>query len=163
MLAIAGTLCLGLCLLAAHLKAPSWLLRGLGFSVLLLALANPALVTEVRRALPDIAVVVIDQSESQSIETRADEASVAEADILAQLDALADTGGDAPLDVRIARVSNDGGPVGDEGTTLITALNKAMADVPTERFAGAVLITDGRAHDLPEVIAEDIYPALCMP
>ncbi|MGB0927431.1 MAG: glutamine amidotransferase [Pikeienuella sp.] len=159
MLAIAGTLCLGLCLLAAHLKAPSWLLRGLGFSVLLLALANPALVTEVRRALPDIAVVVIDQSESQSIETRADEASVAEADILAQLDALADTGGDAPLDVRIARVSNDGGPVGDEGTTLITALNKAMADVPTERFAGAVLITDGRAHDLPEVIAEDIYPA----
>jgi hypothetical protein len=63
------------------------------------------------------------------------------------------------LEVRIARVSNDAGPVGDEGTQLITTLNEVAADVPTDRLAGAILITDGRAHDLPESITDSLFPA----
>ena len=158
-LAVMGGVCAALCGLAAYLKSPSWGLRGLAFGVLLMALANPALVTEVRRALSDIAVVIVDESESQSIEDRADMAAAAEAEVLAQLETLADTGGRAPLEVRVARVTNDGGPVGDEGTRLLTALNEATADIPDERFAGAVLITDGRAHDLPAQLDEAPYPA----
>lgn len=159
LLAAAAIVCAALCLVAAYVKSPSWALRGLAFGVLLLALANPALVTELRRALPDIAIVVVDESESQTIEDRADVTAAAEADILAQIEALRDPGGDAPLDVRVARVGNAGGPVADEGTNLIGALSEAAADVPADRLAGAILITDGRAHDLPDEIGDGMFSA----
>ena len=37
----------------------------------------------------------------------------------------------------------------DNGTQLFAALNAALADVPPERVAGAILITDGEVHDAP--------------
>jgi len=36
-----------------------------------------------------------------------------------------------------------------DGTRLFSALSAALADVPPERVAGAVMITDGRVHDVP--------------
>ena len=36
-----------------------------------------------------------------------------------------------------------------DGTRLFTALTSALADVPQDRIAGAIMITDGRIHDLP--------------
>ena len=35
-----------------------------------------------------------------------------------------------------------------EGTRLFTALGSALADVPADRIAGAIMITDGRVHDV---------------
>ena len=37
----------------------------------------------------------------------------------------------------------------DDGTRAFEALNRALADIPPERFAGAVMITDGQVHDAP--------------
>ena len=36
-----------------------------------------------------------------------------------------------------------------DGTKLFAALSSTLADVPPDRVAGAVLITDGRVHDVP--------------
>ncbi len=37
---------------------------------------------------------------------------------------------------------------GGETTNLFSALNKAMADIPPNRMAGALLVTDGQIHDV---------------
>ena len=36
-----------------------------------------------------------------------------------------------------------------DGTRLFTALGSTLADVPSDRIAGVVMITDGRVHDVP--------------
>jgi hypothetical protein len=36
-----------------------------------------------------------------------------------------------------------------DGTRLFSALNATLADVPPDRVAGAIFITDGRVHDVP--------------
>ena len=45
---------------------------------------------------------------------------------------------------------------GEEGTQLLTALAEATAELPADRIAGAILITDGQAHD-PQALTE--FPA----
>ena len=137
---------------AAWQKSASWALRGLGFGVLILALANPALVRELRRTLSDIAIVVVDETESQTIGDRPDATAAAEAEVLAALEALS-ARDDAPLETRVVRVRNEGGPVADPGTQLLTALNEAAAEAPQDRLAGAILITDGQIHD-PDIVTD---------
>src|SRR4029079_17306736 len=44
--------------------------------------------------------------------------------------------------------SGDPGAAPD-GTRLFSALSAALTDVPHERVAGAIFITDGRVHDVP--------------
>ena len=38
----------------------------------------------------------------------------------------------------------------NDGTRLFSALSSTLADVPPDRVAGAIMITDGRVHDVPE-------------
>ncbi|HEX2352522.1 MAG TPA: hypothetical protein VHJ16_07060, partial [Xanthobacteraceae bacterium] len=40
-----------------------------------------------------------------------------------------------------------------DGTRLFTALSAAFSDVPHDRVAGAIFITDGRVHDVPGEVA----------
>ena len=40
-----------------------------------------------------------------------------------------------------------------DGTRLFTALSAALSDVPHDRVAGAIMITDGRVHDVPSEAA----------
>lgn len=138
---------------AAWQKSKSWALRGLGFGILILALANPALVRELRRSLSDIAIVVVDETQSQTIGDRAEVTAAAEAEVLSALEALSTRDEDAPLETRVVRVRNEGGPVADPGTQLLTALNEAAAEAPADRLAGAILITDGQVHD-PDAVTE---------
>ncbi len=144
---VALALAVLLTVFAAWQKSKSWALRGLGFGILILALANPALVRELRRSLSDIAIVVVDETQSQTIGDRAEVTAAAEADVLAALQALSARDEDAPLETRVVRVRNEGGPVADPGTELLTALNEAAAEAPADRLAGAILITDGQVHD----------------
>ena len=37
----------------------------------------------------------------------------------------------------------------DDGTRAFEALNRALAEIPPERFAGAIMVTDGQIHDVP--------------
>ncbi len=135
--------------LALWRGSPAWALRALAFAALIAAVANPSLVREDRRPLADVVFVVIDESASQTIGDRAAETAEAEAALTAALDRLAARGAEAaPLDIRVIRTGDQGGPSADPGTRLLSALDAAAAEVAPERIAGALLVTDGQVHDL---------------
>ena len=121
-----------------------WWLRGLTAAVLLLAIANPSLQKEDRAPLSDIVLAVVDDSASQRIGDRPSQTAAALAAVEAEVAALPNT------ELRVVRL---GDAPGDEGTLLMTALAEALAEEPRARVAGAILITDGQAHDLPAVPA----------
>ena len=53
----------------------------------------------------------------------------------------------AGLDVRFVEAGEADGET--DGTRLFTALSSALSDVPHDRVAGVIFITDGRVHDVP--------------
>ncbi len=117
--------------------------RALAAAMLLAILVNPSLVEEKRSPLRDVAVVVVDELPSQGIGNRqkATEAALA---------ALTERLGQEPdLDVRVVRAGKPQPGSGDDGTKLFTALTHAMSDIPRQRLAGVVMITDGQVHDIP--------------
>ncbi len=116
-----------------------WWLRALGLVALLAALANPALQEEERAPLTDIVILVVDESASQSLGNRATQVADAVAAVEAEVAALPNT------ELRIHRIG-DGEE--DTGTLALTALAEALAEEPRARVAGAIMITDGRVHDL---------------
>lgn len=109
--------------------------------IVLVAILNPTMRAEQRDPVPDIAVVVMDKSESMQIGTRPADADAALANIEASLKAL------PGIETRVVTVNSNGQ---DEGTRAFTSLEQALADVPHERVAGAIFITDGEIHDVPE-------------
>src|SRR3954470_15869419 len=118
-----------------------WRLAAL--AMLLTILVNPSLVEEKRAPLRDVAVIVLDESASQGIGERREASERALAALSERL------GRERDLDVRIVRTGqNQPGSSGD-GTRLFTALSRSLADVPRQRLAGIVMITDGQVHDLP--------------
>jgi hypothetical protein len=136
-LAVIAALFIVLAVLARGLTA---ILRALALALVLGALANPSLVQEEREPVSDIVAVVVDRSTSQTLGDRT-----------AMTDATAQE-----LERRLAAMQNveprfievpDG--EGDDGTRLFTALNNGLADVPPDRIAGVIMITDGVVHDIP--------------
>ncbi len=144
--AIGGLAALSLALVALALwrGLGGWWLRGLAALVLLAALSNPSLREEDRAPVANIAVVVVDDSASNAIDGRDAATAEALAGVEAELARLGQGGG---LDMRVVRVADRG----DDGTPLLGALAEAAAELPPERIAGAILITDGQAHD-PEAL-----------
>jgi hypothetical protein len=51
------------------------------------------------------------------------------------------------LEVRVVEAGAADGET--DGTRLFSALSATLADVPPDRVAGAIMITDGRVHDVP--------------
>lgn len=138
-LAAAGVSLVGLMALG---RARGTWLRGLSLALLVAALANPVIRSETREPLSDIAVAVVDRSLSQQSAGRMERTDAALAGLEAAAARLPDT------ELRIVDVTSGIG-AGDDGTRAFAALNKALADIPPERFAGAVMITDGQIHDAP--------------
>jgi hypothetical protein len=140
--ALAGAALLVLAL-GAWRRARGLVWRGIAVAILLALLVNPALVEEKRTPQRDVAVVVLDESPSQQIGDRAASSEAALNALTAQLDKERD------LDVRVVRAGKPQPGSGDDGTRLFTALNSALGDVPRQRLAGAMMITDGEVHDIP--------------
>ena len=111
--------------------------------MLLAILVNPSLVEEKRSPLHDVAIVVVDESPSQQIGNRT---QATEAALKALTERL---GHEKDLDLRVVRAGKPQPGSGDDGTRLFTALSRAMSDVPRERLAAIVMITDGQVHDVP--------------
>src|SRR6185437_1574827 len=127
--------------LSFALRAPGAWARGIALAVVLLALANPLIVHEMREGLPDVVALVVDRSQSMDVRGRAREADAAAAQIKKQLAA------DKSLEVRRAEVTTHPGE--DTGTQLFAAIQGALASAPPDRVAGAIAITDGEVHDAP--------------
>jgi hypothetical protein len=128
-----------LVMLALWRGLSGWWLRALGLTALLAVLANPALQEEERSSLSDIVILVVDESASQGLGDRAAQTAQAVAAVEAEVATLPNT------ELRIHRIG-DGDK--DAGTLALTALSEALAEEPRGRVAGAILITDGRVHDL---------------
>ncbi|TWB45261.1 hypothetical protein [Nitrospirillum pindoramense] len=123
--------------------------RGLTWRVATLAalallLLDPALVREDRHPLKDVAVVVVDTSASQKVGHRQERTDAALAALKAKLSQVPD------LDLRVVETGTSTAGGKGEETRAIDALTQAVADVPRRRLAGAILLTDGQVHDVPD-------------
>ena len=117
-------------------------LRGLALGALLLAIANPTLREEERQSLANIVVVVVDESTSQTLADRPEQTASIRRELESRLAAIPN------LDVRFvssAKPGSDGPP----GTNLFADLNRALANTPTDRLAGVIMVSDGQVHDAP--------------
>lgn len=116
------------------------LFRGIALALMIGALANPAIVSHEREPLNDIVAVITDRSASQKLGPRDAQTTAVHNAVAQQLAAL------SGIEPRFVDVSEG---EGGDGTRLFGALARTLADVPAERVAGAILITDGVVHDVP--------------
>jgi hypothetical protein len=122
----------------------AWM-RVIALLLMVLALANPSLTREDRDPIPSVAAVIIDKSPSQNFGDRNAQTDTAQAQLVERLKRI------PGLEVRVAEAGAADGET--DGTRLFSALSSTLADVPPDRVAGAVLITDGRVHDVPSDVA----------
>ena len=134
-----GLVAVALVVLAVVSRGPVAMLRALALALVLAALAGPSLVQEEREPIRSTVAVVIDRSASQALGDRAQMTQQARAEVERRLGALPD------LDIRFV----EAGEEGEDGTRLFTALGRALSDVPPDRLAGVIAITDGVVHDIP--------------
>ncbi|HTV35748.1 MAG TPA: hypothetical protein VMF12_04895 [Xanthobacteraceae bacterium] len=116
-------------------------IRALALSLIVLALANPSLTREDRQPLSSVAVVVVDKSPSQNFGDRTKQTEEARAAVVERLHRI------PGLETRVVEAGQADGDT--DGTHLFSALSSALADVPPDRVAGVIMITDGRVHDVP--------------
>ena len=147
-------------LYAAWRRARGTGLRALAIAVLVGLLANPSIKQERRDPLPDIAVVVVDESPSQGIGRRQHQTEQALTHLRERLDK------DKSIELRVVRAGKprpvtSAAAAGaettvprDRGTRLFEPLARIMGDIPPQRFAGTVIITDGQVHDAPKTAKE---------
>ncbi len=110
-------------------------------ALMVLTLANPSFTREDRDPLTSVAVVVVDKSPSQNFGDRAVQTETARAAVAQRLQRI------PGIETRVVEAGQADGET--DGTRLFSALNATLADVPPDRVAGAIFITDGRVHDVP--------------
>ena len=111
--------------------------------LLFAALLEPTVSREERQALSDIGVIVVDRSLSMDAAGR-EQAARSALERLRQEASLLDN-----LEIRQVEVRS-GVSGADHGTLAFAALDRALAEIPPERFAGAIMLTDGQIHDAPD-------------
>jgi hypothetical protein len=116
--------------------------RVVALALMVLALANPSFTREDREPLSSVVVVVVDKSPSQNFGDRTAQTEQARAALTERLGRIPN------LDVRFVEAGEADGET--DGTRLFAALSAALADVPPHRVAGALFLTDGRVHDVPD-------------
>ncbi len=126
-------------------RSRGWAVRSLALAMMVLALANPSFTREDREPLSSVVAVVVDKSPSQNFGDRLKQTEQARAMLAERLGKIPN------LDVRFAEAGEADGET--DGTRLFSALNAMLADVPPDRVAGAIMITDGRVHDVPAEVA----------
>src|SRR5213078_2831295 len=141
----AAAIALVLSLLLVFARARAALVRAIALALFVLALANPSITREDREPLTSVAAVVVDKSPSQEFGERLQQTEAARAALAERLGRI------AGLEVRFVEAGQADGET--DGTRLFAALSAALSDVPQDRVAGAILITDGRVHDVPGEVA----------
>src|SRR6201990_1583118 len=138
---IAGVAIVVIAALLLFSRARGAAVRVAALALIVLALANPSFTREDREPLNSVVAVVVDKSQSQNFGSRTQETAKAQE---ALVDSLKKIKG---LEVRVVDAGQADGET--DGTHLFGALSSTLSDVPVDRVAGAVLITDGRGHDIP--------------
>lgn len=124
----------------------AWL-RALALIALLCALANPTLRQEERESLDNIAIVIVDESASQTLEKRTDASKLMREGLEERLNKI------PSLKVKwVSGARPKGGT--RRGSVLFEDLNTALKDTPPDRLAGVIFVTDGQIHDVPKSKAD---------
>ena len=118
-------------------------LRSLSYALLLLAIANPHLKQEDRQPLNDVLAVVVDDTQSQSVAGRDQHTEAVRKELEDRLKLFPN------LDVRWIHSTSTATDSDRDGTMLFTDLAKGLVDVPPDRLAGVIMLTDGNVHDIP--------------
>jgi hypothetical protein len=117
------------------------LARAVALALFVLALANPSVTREEREPLTSVAAVVVDKSPSQEFGDRTRQTEQVRAALAERLAHL------PGVEVRFVEAGQADGET--DGTRLFAAMSAALSDVPQDRVAGVIFITDGRVHDVP--------------
>lgn len=139
LIACLGGMMLTAVALAVWRGLSGWAFRGLAGAVVLGALAGPIFQQEDRETLSDIVLLVEDESASQTLSDRAERTKTAADALATRLNTMGNT--------EVRRITVPDGAE-NTGTQMMTALSEAMAEEPRGRIAGAILLSDGRLHDL---------------
>ncbi|MBV8392783.1 MAG: hypothetical protein JOY81_06335, partial [Alphaproteobacteria bacterium] len=153
LIAVLGGIGLVLVLLGLRAGARGMLWRLGSVVVVLAALTNPSLVEEQRKPIADVALIVVDDSDSMSIGDRRAQVQAARETLKRRF------GQQQGLEIREAVLPPAHIQLGSErpgGTRLIEAMRSALVDVPPERLAGVVLLTDGQVHDVPANVPPEL-------
>ncbi|WP_020698403.1 hypothetical protein [Reyranella massiliensis] len=145
-LAVLGGIGLVLLLLGLRAGARGTLWRLGSLVVVLAALANPSLIEEKRKPIADVALIVVDDSDSMTIGERRQQVQAARESLKRKL------GEQDGLEIRETVLQPSHIQLGSErpgGTRLIEAMRSALVEVPPERLAAVVLLSDGQVHDVP--------------
>ena len=147
-LAVLGGIGLVLVLLGLRAGARGTIWRLGSVAIVLAALANPALIEEQRKPIADVALVVIDDSDSMEIGERRIQVQAAREALKRKL------GQQEGLEVRESVLPPTNIQLGSErpgGTRLIDTMRSALVEVPPERLAAVILLSDGQVHDVPSL------------
>ncbi|MEO9340213.1 hypothetical protein ABFT80_22530 [Mesorhizobium sp. SB112] len=120
------------------------LLRLAALAALALALINPVLLDEEREPLKSVVALVVDRSQSQEIGDRTAQTDAAVAGLKERLERF------NQFEVREIEAGQADAADDRTQTRLFTALNGAFRDVPPSRIGGAIMVTDGQVHDVPQ-------------
>jgi len=104
-----------------------------------LSIANPVITSEQRESISDTVAVILDLSPSQNINNRKDLALKTYEELKDKLNNIQN------INTRFQTVK------GDKGTNIFGPLSSLIGDVPSNRIAGAIIITDGQIQDVPEI------------
>ena len=118
------------------------------FALMALALCNPSLLQEDREPLKTVVAVVVDETDSQKFNGRSEQTEAARTALTQLLNRF------PQFDVREVVARNGGSETGDASSALFGALKTTLQDVPPEQIGGAILLSDGQIHDIPENVEQ---------
>jgi hypothetical protein len=119
-------------------KASGNILRTILICIILMCIANPVIVSENRENIPDTVAIILDLSPSQSINNRKEIAQQTYNKLKKKLEKIDN------LDLRFKTIN------GKNGTKIFEPLSSMVGDIPIDRLAGAIIITDGQIQDMPK-------------
>ena len=122
------------------LKAPGNIFKAMLLFLIILSISNPTIISENRENIPDTVAVILDLSPSQNINDRKETAQTTYNNIKDELEKINN------LDIRLKTIN------GERGSKIFEPLNSMIGDVPEERLAGAIIITDGQISDAPTLV-----------
>ena len=122
------------------LKAPGNIFKAMLLFLIILSISNPTIISENRENIPDTVAVILDLSPSQNINDRKETAQTTYNNIKDELEKINN------LDIRLKTIN------GERGSKIFEPLNSMIGDVPEERLAGAIIITDGQISDVPTLV-----------
>ena len=153
LLALAAVLALPVAWGLARGVRGAWLRLGAAIA-LLLALLNPLVLREDREPLTSVVALAVDRSDSQKLDGRPLQTDAAVARVREVVSAM------PQFELREVDIASGGAREGDASTAVFGALRDTLADVPPDRVAGTIIVSDGQIHDVPDAdgAAENTAP-----